>query len=150
MNPDRNVRRLESLLYTSGVGTILFSLWSVLRQIEDLYRVLQEMYANMELEYLNSKTAYMIVGCIIFLITLIFAFLYIYIGRKAMLVSLGKSKSKGYLILAVILLVTSFYAYFEGVSLQMEDIILFLIDVTSNIILLEVVVFSVLLKRLRG
>ena len=43
MNPDKKVRRVQSLLYTSGVGIILFSIWSGLRGIESLFEAWKEL-----------------------------------------------------------------------------------------------------------
>ena len=43
MNPDKKVRRVQSLLYTSGVGVILFSIWTGLRGIEGLFEVWSEL-----------------------------------------------------------------------------------------------------------
>ena len=43
MNPDKKVRRLQGLLYTSGVGTILISIWSGIRGIESLFEICNEL-----------------------------------------------------------------------------------------------------------
>ena len=34
MNPNKKIRRLQSMLYTSGAGIILFSLWFGIQGVE--------------------------------------------------------------------------------------------------------------------
>ena len=46
MNPDKRVRRVQSLLYTNGVGVILFSIWTGLRGIESLFEIDQKTIVN--------------------------------------------------------------------------------------------------------
>lgn len=43
MNPDKKVRRVQSLLYTSGLGTVLFSIWSGIRGLESLFEIWKEL-----------------------------------------------------------------------------------------------------------
>lgn len=155
MNPNKKIRRLKSLLYTSGVGMILFSLWSGIRGIESFYRTLRET-PEIFGEILNDKTQSMLIGIIVFFLLFIGMGMYLYIGRKAMLAALGKKTGKKYLIFASVLLVSSiamdfsnFFTLSPSEWIHMDDIILTLIDLTSDVILAEVVVLSILLRKKR-
>ena len=57
MNPDKKVRRVQSLLYTSGVGVILFSIWTGLRGIEGLFEVWSELRREYGTEMENAYKA---------------------------------------------------------------------------------------------
>lgn len=155
MNPNKKVRRLQGLLYTSGVGTILFSLWTGIREIGIFFESLKNM-SGFDEGIISVRTMKSILVAIAFLVIFGTAFFYVYIGRSAVQVSQGERKSNVYIVLAAFIVAISFITYiYEFTSAQSpgwfeaEDIILFVIDLTSNIILAEVVVYSVLLKRLR-
>lgn len=155
MNPNKKVRRLQGLLYTSGVGTILFSLWTGIREIGILFESLRNI-SGFDEEIISARTMKCILTVIFFIIIFGTALIYIYIGRKAILTSRGENKSNTYVILAVLTVMNSFAMYIENFTsvqpaewFEAKEIMLFVIDFTSNIILAEVVVYSVLLKRLR-
>lgn len=151
MNPDKKVRRVQSLLYTSGVGIILFSIWSALRGIEGLF----EVWNTLSREYgTGSNSVVRIALCLfVFLILMLVTFLYVYIGKTAMDVSLGKKKSHCYIFLSALLTIVSWSLYIsqftKGELFEIKTIIYILIDLTSNIILIEVIIFSLLLKKMR-
>ena len=158
MNPDKKIRRLQSLLYTSGMGTILFSVWSVLRGIGGVYKMLREMPQNggenIGGENISGETLMIVSAIVIVLMIVMILWLYIYIGRRAMQTSLGIKTSNKYIILAILDLAFAAVVYISELVTQqpsewLDDIMLTIIDVTSDVILLEVVVFSILLKKLR-
>ncbi|WP_432627317.1 hypothetical protein [Brotaphodocola sp.] len=155
MNPNKKIRRLQSLLYTSGAGIILFSLWSGIRGIESFYRTLRETPEVLR-EILNDRTQSIVLGIVIFFMFFGVIGIYVYIGRKAILTSLGQKTGRKYLILASVTFVSSMALYLSEFFtsspsewLHIDDLILTLIDLTSDVILAEVVVFSILLKKLR-
>ena len=157
MNPDKKVRRLQSLLYTSGTGIILFSLWSGIRDMGILFDWIRE--APELQEQLAGEDLSTLVSVLVIIVTACSVAIQLYIGRKAMQASLGKSKGKAYIGLASILLLTSLASYgndFRNHQLfagfEIGQAVLFVIDLTSNLILGEVVVCSVLLNiwRKRG
>ena len=119
MNPDKKVRRVQSLLYTSGVGVILFSIWTGLRGIESLFEVWNELRREYSTE-LES--------------TVVSIVLYLFI-------------------LAVLLNILSWSLYISqfthGEMFEVKTLVYIMIDITSNIILIEVIVFSFLLKKMR-
>lgn len=154
MNPDKKIRRLQSLLYTSGTGTILFSLWSGIRQVGNVQYVMKKL-VKMDQEIVSVRVL-RIVWVLILLLIFVQVFLYVYVGVKARLVSLGKNKSKAYIVWAFILIVITLTSYLHDFSfhtvlerLQNDNLLLFVIDFTSTIILGEVIIFSILLKKMR-
>ena len=152
MNPDKKVRRLQGLLYTSGVGTILFSIWSGIRGIESLFEVWNKLSREYGTELGN--TVIKIILCLfIFLILMCVTFLYVYIGKTAMAVSCGEKKGNLYIVLSVLFNIISWSLYIpqfvNGDVFEAKTMIYLIIDLTSNIILIEVIVFSLLLKKMR-
>ena len=152
MNPDKKVRRVQGLLYTSGVGIILFSIWTGLRGIESLFEIWNELCQEYGTEMEN--TAISIILCLfIFAVLMFFTFMYVYIGKTAIDVSCGKKKGNMYIVLSVLLNIITWLSYilqFEhGEMFELKTIVYIIIDLTSNIILIEVIIFSLLLKKMR-
>lgn len=152
MNPDKKVRRVQSLLYTSGVGVILFSIWTGLRGIESLFEISNELFR----EYgtgLENTVIYIILCLFIFALLMFLTFMYVYIGKTAIDVSYGKKKGNMYIVLSVLLSIVSWLSYISqfahGELFEVKTIVYIIIDLTSNIILIEVIVFSLLLKKMR-
>ena len=110
MNPDKKVRRLQGLLYTSGAGTILFSIWSGIRGIESLFEISNELFHEYGTELVGTVIS--IILCLfIFLILICTTFMYVYIGKTAMAVSCGEKKGNLYLVLSVLLNLISWSLY---------------------------------------
>lgn len=152
MNPDKKVRRVQGLLHTSGVGVILFSIWAGLRGIESLFEIWNELCQEHGTEPVN--TAISIILCLfIFAMLMFFTFMHVYIGKTAIDVSCGKKKSNRYIVLSVLLIILSWSSYIlqfaYGEMFEVKTLVYIIIDLTSNIILIEVIVFSLLLKKMR-
>ena len=152
MNPDKKVRRVQSLLYTSGVGVILFSIWTGLRGIESLFEISNELFR----EYgtgLENTVIYIILCLFIFALLMYLTFMHVYIGKTAIDVSYGKKKGNMYIVLSVLSSIVSWLSYISqfahGELFEVKTIVYIIIDLTSNIILIEVIVFSLLLKKMR-
>ena len=152
MNPDKKVRRVQSLLYTSGVGVILFSIWTGLRGIESLFEVWNELRREYSTE-LESTVVSIVLYLFILAVLMFFTFLYVYIGKTAIDISCGKKKSNLYIVLSVLLNILSWSLYISqfthGEMFEVKTAVYIMIDIMSNIILIEVIVFSFLLKKMR-
>lgn len=155
MNPDKKVRRLQMLLYTSGVGTILFSLWSGVREIRMFMEEIQGI-SSIDNQLMSEEVVRTVSGIVFFFFLFWVVALHLYIGKTAIAVGLGKRKGNAYLVLASVILIFSVSTYIYDListqlfeSLEMDRIILLAIDLTSDVILAEVVIFSILLKRKR-
>lgn len=101
-----------------------------------------------------ENTAINIILCLlIFAILMFFTFLYVYIGKTAIDVSYGKKKGNMYIVLSVLLSLISWSLYISqfvhGEMFEVKTLVYIIIDLTSNIILIEVIVFSLLLKKMR-
>ena len=152
MNPNKKIRRLQSLLYTSGFGTILFSLWWGIRGTGIMYTLLREIPISGEDVISDEMMNRIAMILVVFIVTCLIG-VYLYIGRKAMLASLGRKTSNKYIVLAVFFLAGSIETYISNLFTRspaqwfnLGGIVLSLIDFTSNVILAEVIVFSILLK----
>lgn len=155
MESGEKIRRLESRLYTCGVGTVLFSIWSAIREVEIFCRLLKELPA-FEDEFFTRKVLCVILGIIVGGTILLTACVSLYIGRKAMLTSRRKYSKNTFLVLAVLSLCISssfncmdLVSFFKNSAFHIELVIVYIINLTSNIILAEVIVFTILLKRAR-
>lgn len=152
MNPDKKVRRVQGLLYTSGEGVILFSIWTGLRGIGSLFKIWNELCQDYGTGLEN--TAIRIILCLFIFVLLMFVtFLYVYIGKTAIDVSCGKKKGNMYIVLSVLLNIISWSLYIpqfaHGELFKVDTMVYTIIDLTSNIILIEVIVYSLLLKKMR-
>ena len=131
-------------------------MWSGIRDLGIVFTKLREdpeIQGQLQLAGENIN----IVLNVLFVIVIAYSILiHIYIGRKAMQFSLGKSKGKAYVVLAAVLVLLSFITYVNDfrnhqlfASYEIDQAVLLVIDLTSNLILGEVVVCSILLRRWR-
>ena len=134
---------------------MLFSVWSGIRDIQILFEMMREQSLDVS-EVLSEETIRIFMRVLILVVIGGSTLLYLYIGRRAMQVSLGKKKGNLYLVFAVLVLLSSCVTYFENLKSQiwlqvpdMEQIVLTVIDVTATLILADVIVCSLLLKRMR-
>lgn len=152
MNPDKKARRLQGLLYTSGAGTILFSIWSGIRGVESLFEFWNELSRDHGTEPFPT-TLKIFLCTVIFLTLMLITFLHLYIGKTAMDVSNGEKRGNLYLVLAGFYNLLSWTLYIpqflNGELFEAKTIIYIMIDLTSNIILIEVIIFSLLLRKMR-
>lgn len=95
-------------------------------------------------------------GILVFFLMFCMTGVYIYIGRKAILTSLGRKTSCKYIVLSIIWVASSAKSYVSAFLtrnpaewIHEGGIVLSVIDFTSLVILAEVAVFSILLKKLR-
>ena len=102
----------------------------------------------------SGNTAINIILCLFtFAVIMFFTFLYVYIGKTAIDVSCGKKKGNMYIVLSVLLNIITWLSYISqfahGEMFELKAIVYTIIDLTSNIILMEVIIFSLLLKKMR-
>lgn len=129
-------------------------MWSGIRDLGIIFAKLRE---DPEIQGQLAGENLNIVLNVLFVIVIAYSILiHIYIGRKAMQFSLGRSKGKSYVALAAVLVLLSFITYVNDfrnhqlfASYEIDQAVLLVIDLTSNLILGEVVVCSILLKRWR-
>ena len=155
MNPDKRIRRLQNLLYMSGIGTILFSIWTGIRGIVTFLPPLQ----NYPIENMDETSIFLIkliMNIFIFVLFFFIILIYFCIGKAAISISFGKQCSFRFIFFCLLLLTVSIISYVydffitpDQSTIRMQDIAMTVLDLTANIILIEIVVFSIKLNRLR-
>ena len=147
---DIRARKAEINLKSLGTGVILFSAWTLLKYV--LTVVLYDAQIN---EALNDEMR--IWFRIIFYGLLLIAFLIrFYIGKSARSESEGKRKRAFYIILTGIVLIIDLAAIiFEIIKIFiypygiLSMIVTTMIDITSLVILTELMVNAIILRKLR-
>ena len=117
-----------------------------------MFELWNELSQEYGIELIGTVTK--IVLCLLILLILMcVTFLYVYIGKTAMAVSCGEKKGNLYIALSVLFNIISWSLYIpqfvNGEAFEAKTMIYLIIDLTSNIILIEVIVFSLLLKKMR-
>ena len=148
---DANTRRLETNLSTLGTGTILFGLWDLIRTSLTVF------VFNYEIIDMIPKIYQAITYSIIGGLSLIFFLVQLYIGMSARGESKGKRKTVIYLVLTVITI--SFHLLAIGIMIYemvsgepsglITLIITVVIELTAITCLVEMMVNSVSLRRIR-
>ena len=160
------MRRSQNTLIVVGTGTILFSVWTVVKTLSSFVLLKDEVIASVrntadEVGFILSEQQLFYIVLVIMLIFLIlFLAVRIYIGMSAISEGRGLRKSKGYLILAVIVIIinitTVAISLFsaksqESLGALSKDTSLssLVIELTSIVMAVEMVFAAVRLRRAR-
>lgn len=147
---DAKIRKLENNLVTVGSGVVIFSLWSLLRMIVYFIVLGDTLLVNLTpLEILFAMTfiwGVIIIDCVI----------RCFIGLSARSEGYGNKKRLVYVVLACIVFVnyTLLFAM-EIVFIVLDSfdlvtlVVTIVIDLTSNLFVLDMIVSSIRLRRLR-
>ena len=140
---DIRLRRYKKELYTTGMGYILFGIWSVLKVIMSVFLgelMLENVFPREE----SDPQEYMIIRIVytlfIFIVALVVFLIHLRVGLGAIKASRGAKKSR-YLILAVILLVINIislrgYSFRNnGGEISDTQVASFLVDITVTMLL---------------
>lgn len=156
---ETELRRKQISLVTLGTGTILFGGWSVLRGLLYFWQGPTIDFGD----YTDPRMA-LTVKIVFFLIVALLMLadsgLRIYIGRAARAEGMRGKTSRLYLVLAAVLLATSLsgdvyslYALFAGKladQSRLELLVSLLVDLTSSILLAELIVTARRIRKLRA
>lgn len=151
------LRKYSNRLSMSGLGMIIFSVWSVLRYVVMIIQDKQYIDIVIGDEYtIEQKLAGYIVLLIIFTVTLaIVVAIPIYIGRAAMKVGKGKKKKSSivYIVLTVITLIALIVPYFDGHTHEFEyglitTIVAIIIDITMTFACIEIIYCGIRVRML--
>jgi len=149
------LRHYQNTLEVLGRGVLLFALWSVLKLT--MYFFLDEkaiaFYQDQMLETGFTRTQYIIIMYIILAIDLVIRFL---VSKAAVSEAKGKARGYFYLVVCVGMIgmsVLSIVSIFEGANDIYSDIFTYvvslIIEITVMAILIGVIVYSILIKRIR-
>ena len=160
------IRRSQNILIVVGTGTILFSIWTAVKILGTLFLLRDETVAAVR--KLVDEKGFVVSDTIIFNVLLagtivcmlLFVGIRAYIGLSAVSEGRGRRRRKGYLILAVIMIIVDLLAAFSStiglmpkesygaftVNTSMSS---YVIELTSTVMLIEMVVFAVRLRKAR-
>lgn len=157
---EKELRKRQNMLVEAGTGVILLAVWSLVKvnlylalssiSLDDLYAVAEEVGLN--------KTFFLIFMIVTVLgVLLVYLGVRLYIGLSAAAEGKGKPKGYGYLVMAVVLLVTdvqSSYNTFWADRIQAGDAMTFdlfasfCMEAFSAYVLLELVISGIRVKQL--
>lgn len=147
---DAKTRRIEINQITLGTGVVWFSLWFAIRTALTLFVFSDDV--EIEGGLAVKIIAYILIGIFIGTICL----LHYYIGRSAKKEGRGKRKSIAYLIVTVITAIIYIVSMGYDIAIlftKADDLISTLvstaIDVTTLICLIEIVINSIRLRKIR-
>lgn len=158
------MRRSQNTLIVVGTGTILFSVWTVVKTLSSFVLLKDEVIASVRNTaddvgfILSEQQLFYIVLVIMLIFLILFLAVRIYIGMSAISEGRGLRKSKGYLILAVIVIIinitTVAISLFsaksqESLGALSKDTSLssLVIELTSIVMAVEMVFAAVRLRR---
>ena len=161
------MRRSQNTLIVVGTGTILFSVWTVVKTLGSLFMRREETIAIARRAadeigvVISDQNLFYIMLAILLITMLLFLGIRTYIGRAAISEGRGFQRSKGYLILAVILIIINTAAVVimlisaksqEYLRMFSSDMSLstLIIELTSIIMLAEMVFAAAKLRKVRG
>ena len=160
------MRRSQNTLIVVGTGIILFSIWTVVKTLSLVFMLKDESIAIARKAAdkigisISDQHLYYIVLAVMLIIMFLFLAVRTYIGRAAISEGRGVRRRKGYLILAVILIIINTVAVTANYLLPESQEYLgelstnnsmpaLLIEVTSMIMMVELVFAAVRLRRAR-
>ena len=160
------IRRSQNILIVVGTGTILFSVWTALKILGTLFLLRDETVAAAR--KFVDENGIVVSDTIIFRVLLaativcmlLFVGIRTRIGLSAILEGRGRRRRKGYLILAVIMIIFDLLVVIASTTGLMPKESLgaftvntslssFVIELTSTVMLIEMVIFAVRLRNAR-
>lgn len=169
------LRRYENILIVSGMGVIAFALWSIVRAaiyyITQPIDIVKSMGLEDELEEftagMGAHTAHTVLTVVsmvaVFLVLAVDVSLRVYVGRSAFADGRAKNKKTPvYIVLAVLMAISliwttglDIYNAVEGVekAAELRDLdtasVSNILNITSLLALVELVIASIMVRRLR-
>jgi hypothetical protein len=143
------LRRWQNMLTISGMGVIVFGAWSVLKTIL-LLVFRQELVSNIPDDIVERVILYVLVGVLL----LIDFSVRLFVGLSARAEGFGKKKGWAYLVIAVLIalssvssLVTVFFG--TGNTPILELIVSTIVEITSLAAVIEMLAAAVMVRKLR-
>ncbi len=151
------LRRYQNLLTISGLGVIAFSLWSIMKSFLFIF-LRNEVFTealkmkNVPDDFRVRAILYSIFGSII-----LFDFLLrLYVGLSARAEGFGKKKGYAYIVVAFLIAIASLFSIvmiffdirFTGVTSLMELIVSIIVEITSAVVMIELIAAAFTVKKL--
>ncbi len=150
---DKELRRNQNTLVMSGIGVIVFGVWSLIRFL--MYILINARYLRAELG-LESGTEYAVFYLVVALLLLADLGLRVYVGCAAIREGMKDKAGRVYVAIAVFLAASAafsayqdFLTFSEAYTDVADGYAATLADITSLVILVQLVISSLRLKRMR-
>ena len=146
---DVKIRRLESNLSTIGTGIIAFGFWGFLKFI------LSYLFLGAQSVGIDGDEYITVIAVFVWAVAILIPLVYLWIGMSARAEGRGKRKSVRYLFMVGwIIFVSTIAILMELYSLSklkdwFEIIVTLIIDLTRYVFLIELMVYSISLRKLR-
>ena len=146
---ERKMRRYRNLLTVSGLGVIIFGLWSVLKTILLLF-MKEGILSEIPDDTFVRVMFFLILGGILLVDVLI----RLYVGLSARAEGFGKKKGYGYVVIAILMALaslTSLVLIFFDTNEQSlwELIVSVIVEATSLVVTIELLVAAFTVKKLK-
>ena len=143
------MRRYQNLLTVSGLGVIIFGLWSVLKTFLLLF-MRDEVSGVLPSDPLTRAMTLATIGAIL----LIDIVIRLFVGISARAEGFGKKKGYAYIVFAVLMVITSttalVMAFFDASYKSITELIVaVIVEVTSLIVTIELLVAAFTVKKLK-
>ena len=146
---DVKIRKLESDLTTIGTGIIAFGFWGFLKFI------LSYLFLGAQSVGIDGDEYITVIAIFVWAVAILIPLVYLWIGMSARAEGRGKRKSALYLFMVGwIIFVSTIAILMELYSLSklkdwFEIIVTLIIDLTRYVFLIELMVYSISLRKLR-
>lgn len=146
---DVKIRKLESNLTTIGTGIIAFGFWGFLKFI------LSYLFLGAQSVGIDGDEYITVIAVFVWAVAILIPLVYLWIGMSARAEGRGKRKSALYLFMVGwIIFVSTIAILLELYSLSklkdwFEIIVTLIIDLTRYVFLIELMVYSITLRKLR-
>ena len=146
---DVKIRKLESNLTTIGTGIIAFGFWGFLKFI------LSYLFLGAQSVGIDGDEYITVIAVFVWAVAILIPLVYLWIGMSARAEGRGKRKSALYLFMVGwIIFVSTIAILLELYSLSklkdwFEIIVTLIIDLTRYVFLIELMVYSISLRKLR-
>ena len=153
-------RRYKNNMIYSGMGYIVFGLWSAVKAFMTLTmnpEVYKYLISEIDTEAVSESAVKLVTGILFAIVCIILLLIHVYIGRSAIRYAKGKKKSTfflGVVVIAAILTIASIPGYFDPKNAALPDtgdssFAAFFVDITMLFILFDILYSAVMLKRIK-
>lgn len=146
---ERKMRRYQNLLTVSGLGVIIFGLWSVLKTILLLF-MKEGILSEIPDDTFVRVMFFLILGGILLVDVLI----RLYVGLSARAEGFGKKKGYGYVVIAILMALASLTSlvliFFDSNEQSLWELIVsVIVEATSLVVTIELLVAAFTVKKLK-
>ena len=146
---ERKMRRYQNLLTVSGLGVIIFGLWSVLKTILLLF-MKEGILSEIPDDTFVRVMFFLILGGILLIDVLI----RLYVGLAARAEGFGKKKGYAYVIIAILMALASLASlvliFFDSNEQSIWELIVsVIVEATSLVVTIELLVAAFTVKKLK-